>query len=354
MASQRLRYLDITRGIAIISVVLGHLNNAKINRVVFTYHLPIFFLISGYYLQSSLSIPSFTKKKVRRLLLPYFFSCLVLIPCYMLRNLYLGHAPLTRFRDIIIEILYAAGDNWKTPFAIKGVGPVWFLWGLFWSELMLRLLLECKAAVRIVVVAAVFMLSCWSWRKVWLPLSIQSGGCALLFVYLGYCLRQILPKFKASDFSGEIKAAGALLALAMWIWMIRHFTSFWLVHCEIGHGTADILGSLCGCVILVLIARAIDGRLDPAARVFAFFGRYSLLMMVLHFLETQCIPWKAVYKNFVAFSGLNQSDTFYLWFRIILKMTLLAGLTTLLCRIPLVRRIYGYPPLVSNPQCPSK
>ena len=345
METKRTRYLDVTRGIAIISVVLGHLNNFAICRVVFTYHLPIFYLISGYFLESRLAIPVFIRKKARRLLVPYYVSCLALIPCYMLRNLALGHDPLARFRDIIVEILYAAGDNWSKPFSIKAVGPLWFLWALFWGELMLRLLLKCKAGVRIAVVAAIFAVSCWSWRLIWLPLSIQAGGCALLFIYLGHLLRQCLPTLTARPISGEVKAAGTVLALAMWLWMVRNFTAFWLVHCEIGHGMADVLGSVSGCAILVLVSRAVDVRLDGVAKLLAFLGRYSLLMLVLHFLETQCIPWKVLFKDCATRFGLSNSPDLYLWFRIILKMVLLTGMTALLSRVPLVRRIYGYPPL---------
>lgn len=40
----RVQYFDIARGIAMICIILGHLNNSLINRVVFTFHVPIFSL----------------------------------------------------------------------------------------------------------------------------------------------------------------------------------------------------------------------------------------------------------------------------------------------------------------------
>lgn len=46
----RVQFLDIARGIAIICIILGHLNNSLINRVVFTFHVPIFFFITGYFM----------------------------------------------------------------------------------------------------------------------------------------------------------------------------------------------------------------------------------------------------------------------------------------------------------------
>ena len=43
--STRLQYIDIAKGIAMICIILGHLGNASINRIVFTFHVPFFFFI---------------------------------------------------------------------------------------------------------------------------------------------------------------------------------------------------------------------------------------------------------------------------------------------------------------------
>ena len=54
--TKRLTYIDIARGIAIICIVLGHLGNATINKIVFTFHVPIFFFITGYFTTDKLPI----------------------------------------------------------------------------------------------------------------------------------------------------------------------------------------------------------------------------------------------------------------------------------------------------------
>ncbi len=40
MDKERIKYIDIARGIAMLCIVLGHLGNSQINRVVFTFHVP--------------------------------------------------------------------------------------------------------------------------------------------------------------------------------------------------------------------------------------------------------------------------------------------------------------------------
>ena len=72
MEKERINYFDITKGIAIICIVIGHLSITQVNSVVFTFHVPIFFLVSGYFLSNKLSVKNFIKRK------EYNFYCLML------------------------------------------------------------------------------------------------------------------------------------------------------------------------------------------------------------------------------------------------------------------------------------
>ena len=75
----RVQYFDIARGIAMICIILGHLNNSLINRVVFTFHVPIFFFITGYFMNSKCGIKDYARNKLRTLIVPYIVTCIVII-----------------------------------------------------------------------------------------------------------------------------------------------------------------------------------------------------------------------------------------------------------------------------------
>ena len=46
---QRISWIDVTKGIAIYLVILGHsLIGLKVNDYIFAFHMPLFFFISGY------------------------------------------------------------------------------------------------------------------------------------------------------------------------------------------------------------------------------------------------------------------------------------------------------------------
>lgn len=76
---RRLEYVDVAKGIGIICIILGHLGLASVNKVVFTFHVPIFFLITGYFTNSNRSTNDFIKNKVRTLIVPYFITSAVVL-----------------------------------------------------------------------------------------------------------------------------------------------------------------------------------------------------------------------------------------------------------------------------------
>lgn len=81
LVDERNQTIDILRGIAAISVILGHsiqrgmsagFENNILVKLIYTYHMPLFILLSGYtlYLSNPKWDSQFIIKKVKRLLLP--------------------------------------------------------------------------------------------------------------------------------------------------------------------------------------------------------------------------------------------------------------------------------------------
>ena len=176
-AAGRLRFVDIAKGISIICIILGHLGIHNITRVVFTFHVPIFFLITGYFVSRKEGVRDFAMKKARTLLVPYFVTSLVMIAVAAglgLRDVGVLH----NVKEWTYAALYASGGRYDKPFYIKEIGAIWFLWASFWGCLFLRAALELKARWRITMIAALFAFGYYSRALCWFPLSIQAGACA--------------------------------------------------------------------------------------------------------------------------------------------------------------------------------
>ena len=75
-AKPRLTYIDIAKGFAMLCIIAGHFGIVTANRFVYTFHVPLFFLISGYFLSTRLDLKTFVEKKVRQLIVPYYVQVL--------------------------------------------------------------------------------------------------------------------------------------------------------------------------------------------------------------------------------------------------------------------------------------
>ena len=134
MQTSRVKWIDTLRFLAISAVLLGHYTQAagRFYTLVFIYHVPLFFFISGFFARSSafhtddqrsfLSgarlLVSRTKKNARRILLPYYFfvfSSILLV--FLVSN----GASIRIVKEWIISALFGIrntlvnGGSWFFP-----------------------------------------------------------------------------------------------------------------------------------------------------------------------------------------------------------------------------------------------
>ena len=72
MDNRRSDVIDIVKGILITLVVIGHYEKGAVHDIIFFFHMPLFFIISGYLIESSkLKSEGYLRKKSESLLIPY-------------------------------------------------------------------------------------------------------------------------------------------------------------------------------------------------------------------------------------------------------------------------------------------
>ncbi len=335
----RLQYIDIARGIAIICIVLGHLGISSISNAVFTFHVPIFYFISGYFIHGREPETVFIKKKARSLLVPYAVTCVIMVILGALKSLYYSGAEeaVKSAEFWLYAALYGAGSNAKAPLflfkSVRSIGAIWFLWATFWGSVFLHGLLGVNLKYRIAVILLISVISVWSSNYIWLPLSVQAGGIALLFMYLGFCLQ------KCTDFlrniPKEIKAVWTIYAFAIWIAFIRDMQDFSLVRCAMGRGVIDIFCCICACYCIVLLSKILEQYATRLANGLAYIGRYSLIMLCVHIIELNLLPWNPVI-NSIGIPNVSYTGNLILG-----KMILNIGMTVILSKNKFVRRIFA-------------
>lgn len=77
--AKRVSWIDIAKGISIIAMVAGHSSiPLGLSRWIWSFHMPLFFLVSGIFTFKEDSFIQLLKRRIRQLLIPYlFFSTIV-------------------------------------------------------------------------------------------------------------------------------------------------------------------------------------------------------------------------------------------------------------------------------------
>ncbi len=317
----RKEYLDIARGICMVCIILGHLGDPYLNRFVFTFHLPVFFLISGFYFNPNNNFRSFLKKRIRSLIVPYFVCSFLTALSYCAVQIIVLKAAyeniIDGLKDLGIAILYAAGDPWKTPFVIPGMGAIWFLWAMFWGQLILLLLMKTKPAIRVITLVLLFVFAHKTVVDiVFLPLSIQPGCTAALYIFVGYVFRDY--ERVLSKLSVETKILGGVSAVWVWFGFVRDFQSFWLVHSDYGRGIVDLIGSLCASGVIIFISYLLfSQKFRYLNRYLSYIGKNSLIFLCAHFIELRTFPWWQIVNSILKDS---YSDIKAIYLKIVLKI----------------------------------
>lgn len=138
----RIDWIDWIKAIGIFLVVIGHANpNPKLRLWIYSFHMPLFFILSGATFNPNKynNLKEFTKARVRSLIIPYVCINVFTIIFYYIYYNYLiksGFNMIACIKAILIgnaEIAY--------PFH----GPTWFLLTLFLSEVLFYCLSKiCK------------------------------------------------------------------------------------------------------------------------------------------------------------------------------------------------------------------
>ena len=290
--SARLRSIDIARGIGILSIIAGHFGLPVIVRVVFTFHIPVFYLITGYFMKEE-SVPHFLRKKAKTLLLPYMITCMAVVVLQGITALFNSRRVAGTLWVWIKASLYGAGSSYHLPEAFTPIGAVWFLWATFWGSLLMQFVLRWDQVMQAVWAAVLFAFGCLTaHRLVWLPFDIQPGCCAVLYMYAGYMAGK-----KEDEIKKLVKKAWPA-AFFVWFAFIYTFTSFALVRCDYGKGAIDIAASFCAAYCIFFLSEKLDRAGGRAVDVLAHIGRCSLIILCVHLVEMDLIDWWAVVDRF--------------------------------------------------------
>lgn len=179
----RIRWIDIARGVGIIFVIYGHLLGSNSIRYIFySFHIPLFFFLSGMFFKDSGSLKAFLRKSGRGLLVPYFIFSLFSFLIWIFSSNPNGNEVWRQFASIF----YANSNNGLMIYN----DILWFLPVLFASRLIFFFLEKFKDK-RIIILFLIFFsifgfLLSAKFNFIKLPFGIETALSAVVFYGLGF------------------------------------------------------------------------------------------------------------------------------------------------------------------------
>lgn len=279
----RISWIDNLKAIGIILVVIGHTNLPKfLEYYIYSFHIPMFFFISGYLFSSGkvTSFIQFAKKKFKSLIIPYLIFAVISYVVWMIINL-IKYQPIDfslaeskSFYIIkpIIGIFYSNGiDTWLIPNV-----ALWFLTCLFVTEILFFVISKYIKDRKLLLTLAILAIAGFLdslFMPMRLPWGIDVAITALVFYGSGYY-------FKTNSIFEKIKKENGFST-----WMILVIG---IIYSMI-NGRADMnsnifrnpifyyIAAFSNIYIFYLLANKIQSN-----KILSFIGKNTLFIMGLH------------------------------------------------------------------------
>jgi acyltransferase len=277
--AKRLDYIDVLKGIGIVYVILGHFLHELppyFRAYIYTFHMPLFFFISGYLFNydKNKQCKPFIQKRVKSLLIPYLILEGILFIYNFCYNI--AFDVHINYSEYIESIFYG-----NKIFDKHYISTLWFLLCLFVTEILFYLVFYVSKRNKVITSFAIILSSIIGFiysdlTSFRLPFAMDVAFTALAFYSLGYF-------FRHSHFSSKLLTNKALL-----------LPLFFMANLGFGFlnynqsGRTDLLFLSYG-NYLYFYAAAISGILFYFLlsqfiniNLLKYFGRNSLIIMSFH------------------------------------------------------------------------
>lgn len=300
---ERNQKIDILKAISILLVVIGHCFSPSI-KYLYLFHMPLFFIISGYLYNDYYTDNPKTmlKKRFRSLYIPfikYEFIFLILHNIFMKINVYSNNPNVNTIinaysiKDFIINIIKI--------FAFDGteslLSPFWFLTVMFITSIMFcyisyfnKKYFKSSEKNRFLIIGILFCtgiiftkLNIVLTYSVYAKQEINVALVAIMFFYIGYI-------YKKNENMIQIKGSFAVLSF---VFLLAN--TFYNFNIDMRTNLYPspsyiILTAICGFYLMLYISN-ITLKMNRCINLLNYIGKNTITILALHILSFKVIEF---------------------------------------------------------------
>ena len=275
-AKQRINWVDISKGIAILSVLLGHtVCPAWLHAYIYSFHMPLFFILSGYTLSFSNNgtFRTFITRKAKALLAPYICFAPLIVLFNLCVNFFKFGITAFEWKNTLISVFFQRHLS-------DHKFELWFLISLFSAELVLYFLYfltkRLNSSYWLPLISGVVMLSGFLyWHFCGIPLvwNFDVTLIAVGFIGFGYLLRILKePLEKANTWPMIL-----LLCAVHLLFTVLNNDAVNMYENKYGNILFFLLAATAGSLFFIFFSQKIREN-----NLLQMIGKHSLILYCLH------------------------------------------------------------------------
>jgi fucose 4-O-acetylase-like acetyltransferase len=270
---RRLPWIDAVKGCGITLVVLGHVaNDSLVHSLIYVFHMPLFFFISGFLHKPQSNFIGYAKKKAIHLLVPYVcFAVLTsLLEAIRLRH---NFTPAEIRHGLLIV-------TWGGSKMSGLYGVLWFLTCLFLTQQLMNWLMVKVGPIALTTLTCLALALSYANSVLFpsfsLPLDANVVLAAMPFFLAGYFFRDV-------EFSNWKWLLPGLIGFSLSIWLLIRQAplSYDMRAGTYGVPIVSFVLALCCILGVIYICRAVE-NMPLFARSLHRLGAVSMSIMFIH------------------------------------------------------------------------
>jgi fucose 4-O-acetylase-like acetyltransferase len=291
--NERINWIDNAKAIGIFLVVVGHSSlNDSVEKVVYAFHMPLFFFLAGITFSNKICLKEFLYKRFRSIIVPYIFFAFATYGLSLIIRKFQNSDPENTINSItqFYYILYGSVVDQRIRFN----APLWFLPCFFISQVVyyfVSLLTDYKIYI-VVFLAAVAASYVVNFPIPWGGNTALTG---LVFTFFGHSTKKIFNNAHITSTKTAIFICSFFVLLST-----SHFNE--LVNLSINYIGNPFLfytASVSGIIVLIYLAQFIKRNY-----FLSLIGANSLIILSIHNITNQIVK-----KIFLMVFDFDLSET---------------------------------------------
>lgn len=305
---KRIDYFDIAKGLGIILVVIGHLDSTCVHTIIYYFHMPLFFFISGIFYDPS---HDFLLKKIKQAFIPIFVFSAISFPIKFIERSFLQE-------HVYFNLSYLTFQFYNIP--------LWFLISLFTIAILFYFVdITCSKRIKIFVFCSICIIGLFiAEQKKFFPFYISQSLMSFVFFMLGSYLHKYHPKKKHQKYI-HTKKCMLLSTCCIMYAMYRNAET------DISGLILDknpflfVMPALSGIFVILYISKLLSKSRNTntlmrmANTILKYLGRNSLFIFGLHW------PFITVLQKILSYFIANNTSANIVIFLLIITFSLNIG-----------------------------